>query len=162
MERNVQPPKFDLGQLLKAASMAGINPADIPSSTNPWTWSDDRAFAWQVAFRSINPVGAQDAEIHHGKPLSLALEAALEGLQPMDSDLVRELQIKRPHRHEEMRQQQINDALAGMEESRAAERARRAERTPSPEQLQQQRRASREVAALHQLEQNGLLGVTDS
>lgn len=158
----MQPPKFDLGQLLKAASMAGINPADIPSSTNPWTWSDDRAFAWQVAFRSINPVGAQDAEIHHGKPLSLALEAALEGLQPMDSDLVRELQIKRPHRHEEMRQQQINDALAGMEESRAAERARRAERTPTPEQLRQKQIASLNAAAAQQREQHGLMGVTIS
>lgn len=161
MERKVQP-KFDLGQLLKAASMAGINPADIPSGASPWDWQDDRAFAWQVAFRSINPVVAQDAEIHHGKPLSLALEAALEGLQPMDPDLARELAIKRPHKHEEMRQQQINDALAGMEESRAAERARRAERTASPEQLQQQLRASRNAAAMRQLEQHGLLGVTGS
>jgi hypothetical protein len=158
----VQPPKFDLGQLLKAASMAGINPADIPSGSSPWDWADPRAFAWQVAFRSINPVVAQDAEIHHGKPLSLALEAALEGLQPMDPDLARELEIKRPHEHEEMRQQQINDALAGMEESRAAERARRAERTPSPEQLQQQVRASRNAAAMRQREQLGLLGVTGS
>jgi len=75
---------------------------------------------------------------------------------------VRELQIKRPHRHEEMRQQQINDALAGMEESRAAERARRAERTPTPEQLRQKQIASLNAAAAQQREQHGLMGVTIS
>ena len=162
MERQVKEPVFDLGQLLRAAAIARIDPKDIPSNSHPWSWSDPRATSWQIAYRSLNPVAAQDAEIAYGRPLSLALQAALDGMQPMTAELQQELAIRRPHRFAEMREAAIKDALTGMEESVAAERARRAERTPSPEQLQQQARASHNAAAMHQLEQHGLLGVTGS
>lgn len=146
MEREVQQPKFEIGQLLHAAAIANINTRDIPSNTNPWCWEDPRAFAWQSAYRSLNPVGAQDAEIHYGKPLSLALEAALERIEPMTADLATELSIKRPHRHEEMRQAHIEKAFAAMEETLAAEAAHRAEATPSPEALQRVLIESRNAA----------------
>lgn len=162
MERQVQEPKFDLGQLLRAAAIAKIDPKDIPSNAHPWDWQDERAASWQIAYRSLNPVGAQDAEIAFGRPLSLALQAALEGLEAMTPDLEQELSIKRPHRHAEMREASIKDALAGMEESLTAERARRAERTPTPEQLRQQQAASRNAAAAQLREQNGLIGVIGS
>jgi hypothetical protein len=147
MERKVQIPQFEIGQLLRAAAIANINTRDIPSNTNPWCWEDPRAFTWQSAYRSLNPVGAQDAEIHYGKPLSLALEAALEGIEPMTADLAIELSIKRPHRHEEMRQAQIEEALAAMEETLAAEAARRAEATQTLEEHKRALVASHKVAA---------------
>ena len=156
MERQVQPPKFDLGQLLRAAAIARIDPKDIPSNAHPWSWSDDRATSWQIAYRSLNPVGAQDAEIAFGRPLSLALQAALDGLEAMTPDLEHELELKRPHRHAEIREAAIQNALAGMEESLAAERARRADRTPTPDQLQQQLVASRNAAAGIQREVHGI------
>ena len=58
--------------------MAGINPQDIPSNSNPWSWDDPRAFSWRSNFRSINPLVAQQAEIQLGAPLSLALQAAMD------------------------------------------------------------------------------------
>jgi hypothetical protein len=160
MERQVKTPEFDLGQLLRAAAIARIDPKDIPSNAHPWSWSDDRATSWQIAYRSLNPVAAQDAEIAYGDPLSLALQAALDGLEPMSSELERELAIRRPHRFAELRETAIKDALAGMEESLEAERTRRAELTPTPEQIQQQRSASLKAAAVHQFEQHGMLGIT--
>ena len=39
----MQDLQFDTAQLLQAASLAGINPADIPADKNPWTWKDGRA-----------------------------------------------------------------------------------------------------------------------
>ncbi|CAK6694382.1 hypothetical protein OGCDGJMD_01622 [Cyanobium usitatum str. Tous] len=162
MERQVKDPTFEIGQLLRAAAIAGIDPKDIPSNAHPWSWSDDRATSWQIAYRSLNPVGAQDAEIAYGRPLSLALQAALDGLEAMTPDLVHELELKRPHRHAEMREAALQDALAGIEESLATERARRAERTPTPEQLRQQQAASRNAAAAQLREQNGLIGVIGS
>ena len=88
MERQVKDPTFEIGQLLRAAAIAGIDPKDIPSNAHPWSWSDDRATSWQIAYRSLNPVGAQDAEIAYGRPLSLALQAALDGLEAITPDLV--------------------------------------------------------------------------
>jgi hypothetical protein len=41
----------------------------------------------------------------------------------------------------------VDDAIAGIQEARAAEAARRAELTPLPEQLQRQLAESREAAA---------------
>ena len=146
MERQVKTPEFDLGQLLRAAAIARIDPKDIPSNAHPWSWSDDRATSWQIAYRSLNPVAAQDAEIAYGDPLSLALQGALDGLEPMSSELEKELAIRRPHRFAEMREAAIKDALAGMEEALAAEATRRAEATPSPEALQRVLIESRNAA----------------
>jgi hypothetical protein len=95
-------------------------------------------------------------------PLSLAFQAALEGLEPMSSELEKELAIRRPHRFAELRETAIMDALAGMEASLAAERTRRTELTPTPEQIQQQRSASLKAAVVDQFEQHGMLGMTGS
>lgn len=55
-------PQFSVAELLKAAQLAGIDPASLPANANPWTLKgDSRAFAWQSAFRSINPAMAQEA-----------------------------------------------------------------------------------------------------
>ena len=42
MENNIQ---FDLRELILAAEMSGINPQQIPSDANPWTWEDSRAMS---------------------------------------------------------------------------------------------------------------------
>ena len=88
--------KFDIGELIRAADRAGIESSAIPSDANPWTWKDSRAHSWQLAFRSLNPAVAEEAEVTYGPPLSLALQAALEGVQPMTNDLDYELSLKRP------------------------------------------------------------------
>ena len=103
-------PSFDLGQLIRAADLAGIPSSAIPSDANPWTWKDSRAHSWQLAFRSLNPSVAEEAEVSFGPPLSLALQAALEGVQPMTNDLDYELSLKRPHQHAQQREQKIKDA----------------------------------------------------
>lgn len=148
---------FNTAELLQAAAIAKIDPADIPSSASPWTWADQRARSWQLAFRSINPAVAEQAEIQHGPAISLALKAALDGLTPMTADLAAELSVKRPDQHREMQVAEVDAAIARIEESRQQERARRAELTPSPERLQQQLRRSREAAYASQRERHGAL-----
>ena len=143
----MQDLQFDTAQLLQAASLAGINPADIPADKNPWTWKDGRAVPWQMAFRSINAATAQQAEVAHGPSISLALQAAMEGHAPWTNDLRSELAVKRPLELRAMATAAVDDAIAGIQEARAAEAARRAELTPLPEQLQRQLAESREAAA---------------
>ena len=140
-------PHLDIQELLKAAQLAQIDPATIPSDQTPWSWKDSRAFAWQSAFRSLNPAMAEAAEVAYGPAISLALQAALDGHTELTPDLATELSIKRPHQHEQLRRDQIETALNRMAESIDEERARRAELTPSPEQLQRQLAESREAAA---------------
>ena len=142
----MKDPQFDTAQLLQTAAMADINPADIPADKNPWTWQDGRAKSWQMAFRSINASTAQQAEVTHGPSISLALQAAMEGHAPWTSDLRNELAIKRPLEHRAMAKAVVDDAIAGIQEARAAEAARRAERTPTPEQLKALLNRSRDVA----------------
>jgi len=149
-------PQFAIAELLKAAEIAQIDPAAIPGNANPWSWKDSRAFAWQSAFRALNPSMAQEAEVSFGPPLSLALQAALDELIPMTTDLERELSIKRPHQHQQRQQAAVDEAIARMQEGMEVERTRRAEITPSPEVLQRQLMASKEAAAAHLRALNGL------
>jgi hypothetical protein len=150
-------PQFSVTELIKAAELAGIDPASLPANANPWTLKgDSRAFAWQSAFRSLNPAMAEEAEINYGPSLSLALQAALDGITPMSNDLAGELAVKRPHQHDRMRRDQVEEAVNRIAEAREQEKARRAERTPSPEQLQRQLCESREAAARTLRLQNGL------
>ena len=116
----MQDLQFDTAQLLQAASLAGINPADIPAEKNPWTWKDGRAVPWQMAFRSINAATAQQAEVAHGPSISLALQAAMEGHAPWTNDLRSELAVKRPLEHRAMANAAVDDAIAGIQEARAA------------------------------------------
>ena len=153
----MQDLQFDTAQLLQAAAMAGINPADIPADKNPWTWKDSRATSWQMAFRSINATTAQQAEVTHGPAISLALQAALDGHTPWTDDLRTELSIKRPDQHQAMTNAAVDDAIRGLEDVRAAEAARRAKAAPTPDQLQELVNRSRYVARRHQ---NNLHGLT--
>ena len=150
-----QQVKFDIGELIRAADVANIPTSAIPSDANPWTWKDPRAQSWQIAYRSINVANAQAAEVAYGEPLSLALQAALEGLQPLTNELQYELSLKRPHQHQEMREQQVKDALERMQDHMDAEKADRAERTPSPEEAARLRTESKQAAMQFQIAQFG-------
>ena len=147
-------PTFDLGDLIRAADIAGIPATAIPSDANPWTWKDPRAHSWQLAFRSLNPSVAEAAEVGFGLPLSLGLQAALEGVQPMTNELDHELSLKRPHQHAQQREQQVKDALERMQQNREKERAANAERT-SPELLAMRKSESRQAAIRAQFAQYG-------
>jgi len=149
-------PTFDLGDLIRAADIAGIPAAAIPSDANPWTWRDARAQSWQLGYRQVNLANAQAAEVAFGAPLSLALQAALEGLHPMTNELQHELSLKRPHQHQEMREQQVKEALERMQHRMDDEKAARAERTPSPEDAARQRAESKQAAMQFQIAQYGL------
>jgi hypothetical protein len=156
-------PQFTLAELLKAAELAGIDPASLPANANPWTLKgDSRAISWQSAFRSINPAMAQQAEISYGPPLSLALQAALDGLTPMSSDLAGELAVKRPHQHDQWHREQVEAALNSIAEAREEEATRRAKATPSPEELRRQLLASKEAAAAHLRSLNGIPEASDA
>ena len=141
-----EAPVFEIGLLLKSAAMAGITTRDIPSNANPWTWKDPRAMSWQSALRSLSPVLAQDAEIYWGEPVSLALQAALDGQGEWTPELDQEFARKRPHQREERREAAVKAALEGMAANLEAERQARAARTPTPEQLRATLSASREAA----------------
>lgn len=147
--KSTDKPQLLITELLKAAQIAQIDPSTIPADVTPWSWKDSRAFAWQTAFRSINPAMAEEAEVAYGPSISLALQAALDGHTEMTPDLVGELALRRPHQHEQMQRDQIEAALNRIAEAREAEQARRAASTPSPEELQRQLVASKEAAAAH-------------
>ena len=102
--------------------------------------------SWQSAVRSLSPVLAQDAEIYWGEPLSLALQAAVEGQGEWTPELDQEFAAKRPHQREERREAAVKAALDGMAANLEAEREARAARTPTPEQLKAQLVASRNAA----------------
>ena len=70
----------------------------------------------------------------------------MEGATPWTGDLQAELAIKRPHNNAERMQAEMDAALEAMAANNAAERASRAARTPSPEELQRQISLSRHLA----------------
>ena len=149
-------PQLPIADLLKAAQLAQIDPATIPSDQTPWSWKDSRAFAWQTAFRSLNPAMAEQAEVAYGPAISLALQAALDGHTEMTPDLTGEYSIKRPLQYEQMQRDQIEAAINGLAKAREEEATRRAEMTPSPEQLRRQLADSRAMAASVLRLQSGL------
>lgn len=155
-------PQLLIAELLKAAQIAQIDPSTIPADVTPWSWKDSRAFAWQTAFRSINPAMAEEAEVAYGPAISLALKAALDGHAEMTPDLASELAIKRPNQHEQMRRDQIEAALNRIAEAREEEQTRRAASTPSPDEMRRQLLASREAAAAHQRSLNGYPDASDA
>ena len=143
MDKNIQ---FDLRELIRAAEMSGINPQQIPGDANPWTWEDRRAMSWRSNFRALNPAVAQQAEMLLGGPLSLALQAAMDAGETLSVDLDRELKIRRPALHEQMRQEAMQRAIDQIGENRKAEAASRAANTPTAEQLAEQLRQSKQEA----------------
>lgn len=147
-------PKFEFGLLLKAAAAVNLNPREVPSDCNPWTWDDPRAFGWQSAIRQLDPLLAQDAEIFWGKPMSLGLAAALDGQAEMTPELDQEFAAKRPHQREEIRQAAIKQALEQMAESHALERQAMADRHRTPDQQRADQTASLNLAAAHQARQH--------
>jgi hypothetical protein len=77
----------------------------------------------------------------------LALQAALDGHTEMTPDLTGEYSIKRPLQYEQMQRDQIEAAINGLAKTREEESTRRAEITPSPDQLRRQISDSRAMAA---------------
>ena len=143
MDKNIQ---FDLRELIRAAEMSGINPQQIPGDANPWTWEDSRAMSWRSNFRALNPAVAQQAEMLLGGPLSLALQAAMDAGETLSVDLDRELKIRRPALHEQLRQEAMQRAIDKIGENRKAEAASRAANTPTSAQLAEQLRKSKQEA----------------
>ena len=88
--------------------------------------------SWRSNFRALNPAVAQQAEMDAGETLSV--------------DLARELKIRRPALHEQMRQESIQRAIDQMADNRKAEAERRAANTPTPAQLAEQLRKSKQEA----------------
>ena len=138
--------EFNLRELIRAAEMSGINPQQIPGDANPWTWEDSRAMSWRSNFRALNPAVAQQAETLLGGPLSLALQAGMDAGETLSVDLDRELKIRRPALHEQLRQEAMQRAIDQIGENRKAEAASRAANTPTPAQLAEQLRQSRQQA----------------
>ena len=60
--------------------------------------------SWRSNFRALNPAVAQQAEMLLGGPLSLAMQAAMDAGETLSVDLDRELKIRRPALHEQLRQ----------------------------------------------------------
>ena len=143
MDNNIQ---FDLRELIRAAEMSGINPQQIPGDANPWTWEDSRAMSWRSNFRALSPAAAQQAEMLLGGPLSLALQAAMDAGENLSVDLDRELQIRRPALHEQLRQEAMQRAIDQIGENRKAEAERMAANTPTPAQLAEQLGSSKQEA----------------
>ena len=143
MDNNIQ---FDLRELIRAAEMSGINPQQIPGNANPWSWEDSRAMSWRSNFRALNPAVAQQAETLLGGPLSLALQSAMDAGETLSVDLDRELAIRRPALHEQLRQEAMQRAIDQIGENRKSEAASRAASTPTPAQLAEQLRQSKQEA----------------
>ena len=102
--------------------------------------------SWRSNFRALNPAVAQQAETLLGGPLSLALQAAMDAGETLSVDLERELKIRRPALHEQLRQESIQRAIDRMADNRKAEAERRAANTPTPAQLAEQLRKSKQEA----------------
>ena len=143
MDNNIQ---FDLRELIRAAEMSGINPKQIPGNANPWSWKDSRAMSWRSNFRALNPAVAQQAETLLGGPLSLALQAAMDAGETLSVDLDRELAIRRPALHQQMREQAMQRAIDQIANNCMSEATSRAANTPTPQQLAQQLLASKQEA----------------
>ena len=99
--------------------------------------------SWRSNFRALNPAVAQQAETLLGGPLSLALQAAMDAGETLSVDLDRELAIRRPALHEQLRQEAMQRAIDQIGENRKAEAASRAANTPTTQQLAQQLLASK-------------------
>jgi len=147
---STQAPQFEIGLLMRSATMAGIDPMTVPSDKNPWTWKDPRAQTWRSAIRVLNPALADAAEAAWGPALPLKLQAALAGEISWDADLHKELEARRPGLAAERREAATKAALEQMAESRKAEKEALAARTPSPEQFRAQQINSLNIAAAHQ------------
>ena len=143
MDNNIQ---FDLRELIRAAEMSGINPKQIPGNANPWSWEDSRAMSWRSNFRALNPAVAQQAETLLGGPLSLALQAAMDAGETLSVDLDRELAIRRPALHQQMREQAMQRTIDQIANNCMSEATSRAANTPTPQQLAQQLLASKQEA----------------
>jgi len=102
--------------------------------------------SWPSNLRALNPAVAQQAEMLLGGPLSLALQAAMDAGETLSVDLDRELKIRRPALHEQLRQEAMQRAIDQIGENRKAEAARRAANTPTAEQLAEQLRKSKQEA----------------
>ena len=143
MDNNIQ---FDLRELIRAAEMSGINPKQIPGNANPWSWEDSRAMSWRSNFRALHPAVAQQAETLLGGPLSLALQSAMDAGETLSVDLDRELAIRRPALHEQLRQEAMQRAIDQIANNCMSEATSRAANTPTPQQLAQQLLASKQEA----------------
>ena len=102
--------------------------------------------SWRSNFRALNPAVAQQAETLLGGPLSLALQAAMDAGENLSVDLDRELQIRRPALHEQLRQEAMQRAIDQIGENRKAEAASRAANTTTPQQLAEQLLVSKQEA----------------
>ena len=89
---------------------------------------------------------AQQAETLLGGPLSLALQSAMDAGETLSVDLDRELAIRRPALHEQLRQEAMQRAIDQIGENRKSEAASRAASTPTPAQLAEQLRQSKQEA----------------
>ena len=78
---------------------------------------------------------ALEAETQLGGPLNLALQAAMDAGETLSVDLDRELKIRLPALHEQLRQEAMQRAIDQIGENRKAEAASRAANTPTAEQL---------------------------
>lgn len=136
-------PEFTISLLLRAASLAGVDPAAIPGDKNPWQWKDPRAASLRSAIRHLDAQLADAAEAQWGDSMSLALRGALAGETKWTPQLERELEVRRPALAKERREKAVNEALNRMAENTKAEQQARQARTPSPEQLRAQLIASK-------------------
>ena len=76
----------------------------------------------------------------------MALQAAMDAGETLSVDLDRELKIRRPALHEQMRQEAMQRAIDQIGENRKSEAASRAANTPTPAQLAEQLRKSKQEA----------------
>jgi len=147
MTSQVEAPKFEVGLLIQTAAMAGVDLREIPHGHNPWTCNHPKAKTWQAAVRHINPLLAQDAEVAYGPPISIALQAALDGETDFSDELAAEFSERRPHLKAIRRESSINSALEQMASSLAEEQAALAAKTPTQAQLQASLAESNRLAA---------------
>ena len=70
----------------------------------------------------------------------------MEAGEALSVDLDRELKIRRPQLHEQMRQEAMERAINQINENRKTEAERRAANTPTPEQLAEQLLQSKQEA----------------
>ena len=76
--------------------------------------------SWRSNFRALNPAVAQQAETLLGGPMSLALQAAMDAGETLAVDLDRELQIRRPALHEQLRQNAMHCVIDQIGDARQA------------------------------------------
>ena len=82
----------------------------------------------------------------------------MDGGDTLSVDLDRELKIRRPHLHDQIRREAMKHAINQINENRRAEREELAARTPSPEQLAEQRAQSQQALMALIRSQNSIPG----